>query len=88
MKSELEQIPGVGHNMAAHLNAAGIFTLSDLVGRDHEEIYERDCVAQGCRVDRCALYVYRLAVAWAEGRVKTPEQMKWWNWKDGEGGQS
>ena len=54
MKSELEQIPGVGHNMAEHLNAAGIFTLSDLVGRDPEEIYERDCVAQGCRVDRCA----------------------------------
>lgn len=82
MKSELEAIPGVGRNMAAHLNALGVHTLSDLKGADPEALYERECLLQGSQVDRCVLYVYRLAVAYAEGRIENPEQLKWWNWKD------
>ena len=85
MKSELEQIPGVGPNMVGHLNAVGICRIADLKGRDPEELYALDCRAQGCTVDRCVLYVYRLAVAFAEDRIKDPEQLKWWNWKDKEG---
>jgi hypothetical protein len=34
------------------------------------------------QVDRCALYAYRLAVAYANGEIKDPEKLKWWNWKD------
>ena len=81
-KSELTAIPGVGANMAAHLNALGIERVDDLKGKDPEALYARECAMQGCAVDRCALYVYRLAVAYAEGRIKDPEQLKWWNWKD------
>lgn len=79
---DLQTIPGVGKNMAAHLNALGIERVADLKGQDPEALYERECLMQGCTVDRCVLYVYRLAVAWAEGRIETPEQRKWWNWKD------
>lgn len=82
MNSELTSIPGVGKNMAAHLNALGIERVDDLKGKDPEALYRRECLMQGCAVDRCVLYVYRLAVAWAEGRVETPEQCKWWNWMD------
>lgn len=32
-------------------------------------------------LDRCVLYVYRLAVYFAEGG-REPEKIKWWNWKD------
>jgi hypothetical protein len=80
-KSELEQIPGVGKNMARHLINAGYPTLESLRGADPEEIYRRGCASQGC-FDRCALYVYRLAVAYAEGRITDPKMLKWWNWKD------
>lgn len=80
--SELQVIPGVGKNMAAHLNALGIERVADLKGKNPEALYERECLMQGCTVDRCVLYVYRLAVAWAEDRIETPEQRKWWNWKD------
>ena len=80
--SELQVIPGVGKNMAAHLNALGIGRVADLKGKNPEALYERECLMQGCTVDRCVLYVYRLAVAYAEGRIETPEQRKWWNWKD------
>lgn len=80
---DLQTIPGVGKNMAAHLNALGIERVDDLKGKDPEALYEQECLMRGCTVDRCVLYVYRLAVAWAEGRVETPEQRSWWNWKDG-----
>ena len=80
--SDLQQIPGVGKDMAAHLNALGIERPEDLKGRDPEALYAQECAMQGRKVDRCVLYVYRLAVAWAEGRIDDPEQLKWWNWKD------
>lgn len=79
---DLQSIPGVGKNMAAHLNALGIEHVDDRKGKDPEELYQRECLRNGGTVDRCVLYVYRLAVAWAEGRIETPEQRKWWNWKD------
>ena len=36
----------------------------------------------GEKLDRCCLYVYRLAVAFAEGRADTAEKQKWWYYKD------
>ena len=81
-RSELTAIPGVGANMAAHLNSLGIERIEDLKGKDPEALYEMECQLQGCRMDRCVLYVYRLAVAYAEGRIESPEQLKWWSWKD------
>lgn len=87
MKTDLKTIPGVGKNMAGHLEALGITCVEDLTGRDPEELYLQDCARfPGETLDRCCLYVYRLAVAWAEGRVRDPEEMKWWNWTDEKGG--
>ncbi len=82
MKSELQRIPGVGKNMEAHLKDLGYDTLADLRGADPEEMYLRDAARHGGTLDRCVLYVYRLAVAFAEDRITSPEQLKWWNWKD------
>ena len=81
-KTDLTTIPGIGSNMKQHLENAGYFFVEDLIGQSPDEIYEKDCIFQGCRVDRCALYAYRLAVAYAEGRIEDPEKLKWWNWKD------
>ena len=52
MKSALEAIPGVGPRMARHLERVGCPTLDSLKGQDPEELYRRDCLAQGCQVDR------------------------------------
>ena len=82
MKSELERIPGVGSNMARHLQKIGYTTLDSLKGRDPEEIFHQDCLFQGCQVDRCALYVYRLAVYYAEHGSCPPGKEHWWDWKD------
>ena len=79
---ELETIPGVGPRMARHLKRIGCPTLESLRGQDPEALYQRDCLSQGCQVDRCVLYVYRLAVHYAEHGSCPPDKQNWWDWKD------
>lgn len=82
-KTELRTIPGVGKETEKDLLAMGYPTIVSLRGQDPEEIYKKDCERQGCVIDRCQLYVYRLAVYFAEnGPGEDPEKLKWWYWKD------
>lgn len=78
----LKTIPGVGKNMEQHLFHLGIHAIDDLKGADPEELYRKDCEVRGCHVDRCVLYVYRLAVYYANNAVHDPQKLQWWYWKD------
>ena len=82
--SDLQKIPGVGANMEKHLQNIGIRCIADLKGKDPEELYQKDCLQKGFQEDRCALYVYRCAVYYAENESHDPEKLKWWYWKDKE----
>jgi len=79
---ELMTIPGVGPKMAEALWSIGIRSVADLKWRDPEDLYEKLCAVTGNRVDRCVLYVFRLAVYYASKAKHDPELLKWWNWKD------
>ncbi len=81
MKSPLEEIPGVGKRIAAVMEALGIRQVSDLVGRDPEELYRQECLLKGFQEDRCVLYVWRTAVYYAEHPAPEVEKLKWWYWK-------
>jgi hypothetical protein len=81
MKTDLTGIPGVGPNIETHLKRLGYHAIRDLAGQSAEEMYARDCAMEGVALDRCLLYVYRLAVYFAEGG-REPEKLKWWSWKD------
>ncbi len=81
-KSPLTEIPGVGPRIAAVMEALGIRQVPDLRGRDPEELYFRECLLKGRQEDRCALYVWRAAVYYAEHEDRDPEKLKWWYWKD------
>lgn len=72
MTTDLTVIPGIGKNMAQHLIAAGYPDIVSLKEQSPDEIYERDCLAQGVQVDRCALYCYRLAVFYADNDGELP----------------
>jgi len=79
---ELQTIPGVGKSISQILWNIGIENVSDLKGKDPEELYLRICADKGCQVDRCVLYVCRSSVYFAENKNPDPEKLKWWNWKD------
>lgn len=79
---ELQTIPGVGKSISQILWNIGIEKVSDLKGKDPEELYFRICADQGCQVDRCVLYVCRSSVYFAENKNPDLEKLKWWNWKD------
>ncbi len=78
---ELMIIPGVGKSIAEDLTDIGIFSVSDLKGKNPQEIYEKSNKFAGKVHDRCLLYVFRCAVYFAEGG-RNSEKLKWWDWKD------
>lgn len=80
--SDLKTIPGIGVNMEQHLFNIGIKTIEDLIGKDPEELYLKDAAFNGRLSDRCVLYVFRLAVYYAENEYHDPDKLKWWYWKD------
>ena len=82
MKSPLTEIPGVGARTAAVMEALGLRQVSDLRGRDPEELYLKECLMKGYQEDRCALYVWRTAVYYADHPDQDPEKLRWWYWKD------
>ncbi len=82
MNGDLREIPGIGKRIERDLLDLGIRTTGDLRGRNPEELYLLDCARKGFQEDRCLLYVFRLAVYWAENEAREPEKLKWWYWKD------
>ncbi|MEJ0021824.1 MAG: helix-hairpin-helix domain-containing protein [Candidatus Doudnabacteria bacterium] len=83
---ELLVIPGIGKSIAQDLFDLGIRKVSDLKGKDPEKLYKDFCYLQGQQIDRCLLYVFRGAVYFASHKTHDPEKLKWWNWKDQNGG--
>lgn len=81
-QTPLSKIPGVGKNMAEHLQGIGITCVEQLKGADPEQLYVQDCARQGVTLDRCVLFVYRCAVYYASNESHEPDKLKWWNWKD------
>ena len=82
MKYPLEVIPGVGPRIAGGMERLDIRQVTDLRGRDPEDLYRRECLMKGFQEDRCALYVWRLAVYDTEHETHELEKLKWWYWKD------
>lgn len=81
--SDLKNILGVGKSIEQDLINIGI-EKNDLKGKDSEELYNKSCLFKGFKEDRCLLYVFRLAVYYAENENKEAEKLKWWYWKDKE----
>lgn len=82
MKSDLTKIPGIGKTIEKNLWNIGIYSIEDLKGKDPEKLYQQDCDFKGFQEDKCALYVMKLAVYYAENEEHDKEKLKWWYWKD------
>jgi len=78
----LQIIPGVGPKLAKIFHDIGIQRISDLKGKNPEELYSKICAERGIQVDRCVLYVCRSSIYFAETVNPHPDKLKWWYWKD------
>lgn len=81
LTDKLDSLPGIGKSLAEDLMRLGYGQVSDLVGQNPEQMYERLMEMEGQHVDRCVLYTFRCAVYVAEGG-RDPEKMLWWKWMD------
>lgn len=81
-KHPLMEIPGVGVSIAQDLVNIGINQVTDLIGKNPEELYQQSNRFAGVIQDRCLLYVFRCAIYYASNQRHDPELLKWWNWKD------
>ncbi len=81
-KTNLKKIPGIGKSMEKDLLDLGIKKISDLKGKDPETMYSDLIKLRKSYIDRCVLYVFRCAVYYSENKIREPELLKWWNWKD------
>lgn len=81
---DLQQIPGVGKSIARDLWNIGIRSVTELRGRDPQELYDLSNRFAGVVQDPCLLYTFRCAVYYASTpkNKQHPEKLKWWNWKD------
>lgn len=82
MKTDLTVIPNVGKRTKESLMNIGITCVEDLTGKNPEELYIMDCLKKGFQVDKCQLYLFRMAVYYAEHTERDAEKLKWWYWKD------
>lgn len=82
MKTNLLTIPKVGKNIKQDLIHIGITCVEDLKGQNPEDLYVKSCEYKGFKEDRCLLYVFRMAVYYAENETHEKEKLKWWYWKD------
>lgn len=79
---EFRQIPGVGKVVGNDLYSLGLRSIDDLKDKDPEELYLRLCAQKGEHVDRCALYVFRCAVTYANSDEEEGKDLRWWYFKD------
>ena len=84
MKTDLTLIPGVGKKTKQALQNIGINYIEDLKGQNPEELYLKDSLKKGFTEDKCQLYLFRMAVYYAENEEVDEEKLKWWYWKDKE----
>lgn len=78
----LEDIPGIGKQIAKDLRDLGIKQPADLKGKNPELLYEKLCALRGQDIDRCMLYTFRCAVYAVSVTRHDPKKLQWWHWKD------
>ncbi|MCM1508658.1 MAG: helix-hairpin-helix domain-containing protein [Ruminococcus flavefaciens] len=83
-QTDLRTIPNVGEKTKQAFINIGINSVEDLKGKDPTELYFQDCLMKGFQEDKCQLYLFRMAVYYAENTEHQPEKLKWWYWKDKE----
>ena len=76
--SVLRNVPGIGAKKEQELIALGYDSLSKLKDADPDELYTQACLLQNEHLDKCVLYAFRCAVAFAKDPSPNPDNYRWW----------
>lgn len=77
-------IPGVEQDCIDALAELGFDCVSQLKGRDAEEMYYELSIKRGAVQEKSVLYGFRCAIYYATVQVADPKKLHWWYWKDSE----
>ena len=82
--SDLRLVPGIGVKKEQELAELGYGSLEELKSADPDELYIKACAKQGVQLDKCVLYAFRCAVAYANDPAPEQEKYRWWYFCDEE----
>ncbi len=80
--SDLQKVPGIGAKKEAELIALGYPTLEALKNADPDDLYLRASLNAGETLDKCVLYAFRCAVAYANDPAPDQAKYRWWYFCD------
>ena len=79
---DLRMVPGIGAKKEKELIALGYGSLEELKNADPDELYVKACLKEGWQLDKCVLYAFRCAVAFAKDPAPNPDNYRWWYFCD------
>ena len=80
--SDLRMVPGIGAKKEQELIELGYDSLESLKEADPDELYFQACAKEGWQLDKCVLYAFRCAVAFANDPSPNPDEYRWWYFCD------
>ena len=80
--SDLRMVPGIGAKKEKELRELGYDSLAALKNADPEELYVQASLHAGEQLDKCVLYAFRCAVAFANDPAPDPDKYRWWYFCD------
>lgn len=80
--SDLRMVPGIGAKKEKELMELGYDSLESLKEADPDELFFQLCAKEGWQLDKCVLYAFRCAVAFAKDTSPNPDEYRWWYFCD------
>lgn len=80
--TDLRLVPGIGAKKEKELIEMGYDSLEKLKDADPDELYFQACAKANRQLDKCVLYAFRCAVAYAKDPAPNPDNYRWWYFCD------
>lgn len=79
---EIKSIPYIEPSCVQALEELGVVSVSDLKGRDAENMYYEISAKRGEVQDKSLLFELRCAIYYATVKKADPKKLHWWYWRD------
>ena len=80
--TDLRLVPGIRAKKEKELIEMGYDSLEKLKDADPDELYFQACAKANRQLDKCVLYAFRCAVAYAKDPAPNPDNYRWWYFCD------